>query len=125
VITQNLSWYRELCEEKPCKRIRERAAGHSIPHLLIVSYKHVLEINLHLDMHIRASSLLRSSTASIPKELAEHIKGIMMPSTSVPLLFMLLQAVMPVAVVDRPLVLVRQDFIRLRDCYELFFSVWC
>ena len=59
-------------------------------YLLIVSHKHVFKVDLHLDVHVRPSSLLRSPTTTVSEELAEHIKGIMMPSTPVPLLFVLL-----------------------------------
>jgi hypothetical protein len=93
-------------------------------YLLIVPHEHVFKVNFHLDVHIRASPLLRSTATTIAKKLAEHIKGVMMSSTPVPLLFVLLQPLMPIPIVNRPLVLIRKNFVRFRYRDEFLFGIW-
>jgi hypothetical protein len=65
----------------------------------------VLQLDVHPDLHVRPSSLLGTSTTS-SEELTEHVKGVMMPPTAVALLLVLLQPLVPISIVYRPLVLV-------------------
>ena len=65
----------------------------------------MLQVDLHLDLHIRPASLLMS-TAPATEELAEHVKGIMMASSSASLLLVLFQTLVSITIIDRPLVFV-------------------